>query len=64
MISQRRLAQLGLLSAAAVFVISMGVLMSHGDGNQSSNSPAQAVDSNSHQNQSLPIALSAPAEKH
>jgi hypothetical protein len=64
MISQRRMAQIGLLSAAAVFVISMGVLMSHGD-----NSPARsagsaaAVASNSHQNSSLPIALSASPEK-
>jgi hypothetical protein len=63
MISQRRVAQLGLLSAAAVFVICMGVLMSHGDGNLTSNSPVQTVDSSSHQNPALPIALSAATDK-
>jgi hypothetical protein len=64
MISQRRMAQIGLLSAAAVFVISLGVLMSHGDSDRGSSTPsATAVASNSHQNSSLPIALSASSEK-
>jgi len=63
MISQRRAAQLGLLSAAAVFVVSIGVLISHGDGNPGSNAPAQTVDSNSQQTPSVPIALSAASDK-
>jgi len=64
MISQRRMAQIGLLSAAAVFVISMGVLMSHGDNYQAASAASPSgLASNSHQNSSLPIALSASSEK-
>jgi len=64
MISQRRVAQIGLLSAAAVFVISIGVLMSHGDNSsaRSAASPA-GIASNPHQNSSLPVALSATSDK-
>ena len=63
MITQRRAAQLGLLSAAVMFVVCIGVLISHGD-NPSANAPAStAVASGSHQNPSLPIALSASSDK-
>jgi hypothetical protein len=63
MISQRRAAQLGLLSAALVFTICIGVLISHGSGSASSVPASSGGLSSSHQNQSLPIALSASSDK-
>jgi hypothetical protein len=61
MISQRWAAQTGLLAAAAVFVTSIGVLISQA-GNSSDNAgTAQSVVSNPAHHASVPISLSAHA---
>jgi len=67
MISQRRIAQLGLLAATAVFVLSVGVIMSHGGQKSQSKdaavqSPVQTGTSESHQLPNVPISLSASAD--
>jgi hypothetical protein len=67
MISQRRIAQLGLLAATAVFVLSVGIIMSSGgDRSQPKDaavqSPVQTGASESHPSQNVPITLSASAD--
>ena len=61
MISQRWAAQIGLLAATAVFVTSIGVLISQaGNGSSNDAMPGSTV-SNPTQNEGVPISLSAPA---
>jgi len=60
MISQRWAAQIGLLAATAVFVTSIGVLISQAGNNSDNNAMSRSV-SNPTQNAGMPISLSAPA---
>jgi len=57
---------MGLLAAAAVFVLSIGILM-HQSGNHSQTSsitpsPAPASVTDAHQSQNMPITLAAQAD--
>jgi hypothetical protein len=60
MISQRRVAQLGLLAAASVMVMCLGVLVSQGN-NASESHPqvVKAVDEATANSASLPMSLSS-----
>ncbi|MGD0387775.1 MAG: hypothetical protein ABSC42_02375 [Tepidisphaeraceae bacterium] len=61
MISQRWAAQLGLLAATAVFVTSIGVLISQAGNSSGNDGMSGSMISNPTQNAGMPISLSAPA---
>jgi hypothetical protein len=60
MLSQRRIAQLGIIAASAVFVVSIGILMSQA-GDASDNKNVSQQSSFQHINSAQPMTLSAPA---
>ena len=59
MISQRRAAQVGLLAAAAVFVTSIGILVSSGSDTSQLSAPAH---NDSAKQQNTPVTLSASVD--
>jgi len=61
MISQRWAAQMGLLAATAVFVTSIGVLISQAGNGSGDDAMSRSIVSNPTQNTGMPISLSAPA---
>jgi len=61
MISQRWAAQIGLLAAAAVFVTSIGVLISQAGKSSGNDAMSRSMVSNPAQGAGMPISLSAPA---
>ena len=61
MISQRWAAQMGLLAATAVFVTSIGVLISQAGKSSGNDAMSRSMNSNPTQQPGTPISLSAPA---
>jgi hypothetical protein len=59
MISQRRAVQLGVLSATAVFVTCIGVLVFQGDREAAQGGKTSVVDSNTQQQQPMSLSSSA-----